>query len=236
MKIAFTLILLSSLLSASNNSYGQQRSLQHRPYADQQLFHLGFTVGFHTQDLILTQTGYRNVNGEVWFSEIPDYAPGFTVGMIGDLYLSRHLNLRMIPTLNLGGKSIIFREQASGEEYESPLRNNYLTLPLHLKFAGIRINNYKPYFMLGGYGSIELASKKNRAVLLKPFDWGVEIGAGCSFYLPLFTLSPELKFSFGLTDLLEKDRSDLKDKDLMKYTLSLSKATQRMITLSFHFE
>ncbi|MDD5620218.1 MAG: PorT family protein, partial [Proteiniphilum sp.] len=65
MKIAFTLILLSSLLSASNNSYGQQRSLQHRPYADQQLFHLGFTVGFHTQDLILTQTGYRNVNGEV---------------------------------------------------------------------------------------------------------------------------------------------------------------------------
>ena len=73
-------------------------------------------------------------------------------------------------------------------------------------------------------------------MLLKPFDWGVEIGAGCSFYLPLFTLSPELKFSFGLTDLVEKDRSDLKDKDLMKYTLSLSKATQRMITLSFHFE
>ncbi len=236
MKIAFTLILLSLLLSASNNGYGQQRSLQHRPYADQQLFHLGFSVGFHTQDLILTQSGYQSENGEVWFSEIPDYSPGLSVGMIADLYLLRHMNLRILPTLNLGGKDLFFREQDSGDEYATTLRNNYLTLPIHLKISGIRINNYKPYFLLGGYGSIELASKKNRAVLLRQFDTGLEIGAGFSFYLPLFTLSPELKFSFGLTDLLETDRRDLKDEELMKYSLSLSKATQRMITLSFHFE
>ncbi len=236
MKIASRFILLLLLFSAGNQSHAQQRSLQHRPYADQQLFHLGFSVGFHTQDLILTQSGYRNEQGEVWFSEIPAYTPGFTVGMIGDLYLSRHMNLRILPTLNLGGKDLLFREQDSGDEYATSLRNNYLTLPLHLKLSGFRINNHKPYFLLGGYGSIELASKKNRAVLLKPFDSGVEIGAGCSFYLPLFTLSPELKFSFGLADLLETDRSDLKEEELMKYTRSLTKATQRMITLSFHFE
>ena len=236
MKIVLHLFIIHMLLSVPLNAHGQQRSLQHRPYADQQLFHLGFTVGIHTQDLILTQSGYQNGDGEVWFSEIPDYTPGFTVGIIGDLYLSRHLNLRMLPSLNLGSKELLFREQESGEEYNEILRNNYLTLPVHLKIAGIRINNYKPYFLLGGYGSIELARKKNRGVLLKSFDRGVEIGAGFSFYLPLFTLSPELKFSFGLTDLLERERSDLKEEDLMKYTLSLKKATQRMITLSFHFE
>ena len=224
------------LFCNSYESYGQHRTLQHRPYADQQLFHLGFSVGLHSQDLILTHTGHVNENGEVWFSEIPYYSPGFTVGIIGDMYLSKHLNLRVLPSLNLGGKKIIFREQESGEQYEESLRNNYFALPVQLKIAGMRINNYKPYFLVGGYGAIELASKKNRAVLLKPFDHGIEVGAGCSIYLPLFTLSPELKFSFGMANLLEADRSDLKDEELMKYSLSLKRATQRMITLSFHFE
>ncbi|MDK2852614.1 MAG: hypothetical protein PWQ38_879 [Proteiniphilum sp.] len=236
MKIVKMLLILLLQLSICNGIHAQHHKLQHRPYADQQLFHLGFTIGLHTQDLILTHSGYRNENGEVWFSEIPDYSPGFTVGMIGDYRLSRNLNLRLLPTLNLGSKSFLFREQSSGEEFATTIRNNYITLPFHLKISTARINNFRPYFLLGGYGSMELASQKNKAVRLKPFDTGVEIGTGCSFYLPLFTISPELKFSFGLTDLLEKERTDLKDEELLKYSRSLLKATQRMITLSFHFE
>jgi hypothetical protein len=88
----------------------------------------------------------------------------------------------------------------------------------------------------GTYGSIELASRKNQPILLKPYDYGVEIGIGCDFYLPYFNLCPELKFCFGLNDMLEKDRSDLMDKELIKYPLSLARATQRMIVLSFNFE
>lgn len=224
------LILVSGSLSA------QHRKLQHRPYADQRLFHLGFTLGLHTQDLILTQSGFVNDNGEVWFSEIPVYSPGLAVGIIGDMYLNRCLNLRVIPSIYLGSKEFVFKEQSSGEEYTTHIRNNYITVPLHLKISADRINNYRPYVLFGGYGSMELASAKNRAVLLKPYDAGIEFGIGCDFYLPLFKLSPELKFSFGLVDILEKDRNDLRDDDLRKYANSLSKATQRMITLSFHFE
>lgn len=231
-----TYLLLLLLILISGNLYGQHRKLQHRPYADQRLFHLGFTLGLHTQDLILTQSGFVNENGEVWFSEIPVYSPGFAVGIIGDMYLNRFMNLRVVPSLYLGDKKFIFREQSSGEEYPTHIRNNYITLPLHLKISADRINNFRPYALVGGYGSIELASAKNRAVLLKPYDAGIEFGVGCDFYLPLFKLSPELKFSFGLTDILEKDRKDLKDDDLRKYANSLSKAVQRMITLSFHFE
>ena len=83
---------------------------------------------------------------------------------------------------------------------------------------------------------MELSSRKNQAVRLKPYDYGIEFGVGCDFYLPLFKLSPELKFSFGLVDILEKERTDLKDENLQRYANALSKATQRMITVSFHFE
>jgi len=224
------------LILISGNIYGQHRKLQHRPYADQRLFHLGFTLGLHTQDLILNQSGFINENGEVWFSEIPVYSPGFAVGIIGDMYLNRCMNLRAIPSLYLGEKKIVFREQSSGEEYTTHIRNNYISLPLHLKISADRINNFRPYLLVGGYGSLELASTKNRAVLLKPYDAGIEFGIGCDFYLPLFKLAPELKFSFGLADILEKERNDLKEDDLRKYVNSLSKAVQRMVTLSFHFE
>lgn len=234
MKKIFLLLTTCSALVFS--AFGQQQKLQNRPYADQKIFHLGFMVGMHTQDLMLTQSGYVNENGEVWFSEIPSYSPGFSVGIITDLYLNSFMNLRAVPTLHLGSKSFVFKEQTSGEEFSTDVRNNYITLPVQVKFAANRVNNYRPYLIAGGYGSVELASRKNQPILLKPYDYGIEIGVGCDFYLPYFKLCPELKFCFGLSEMLEKDRSDLTDKELMKYPLSLSKATQRMIVLSFNFE
>lgn len=236
MKIQLKHIIVFFFVAISLNVFGQQRKLQHQPYADQRLFHLGFTVGLHTQDLLLTQSGYVNENGEVWFSEIPNYFLGFSVGLIGDMYLNRYMNLRFIPTLHLGDKNFVFREQESGEEFKTRAKNNYISMPLQVKIAANRINNYRPYVIIGGYGNVELASKKNQPILLKPYDYGIEVGIGCDLYLPLFKLAPELKFSFGMTDILQKDRSDLVDQSLMKYPMSLSKATQRMIILSFNFE
>ena len=228
------ILLLSILFTVS--LFGQHRKLQNQPYADQREFHIGFTIGLHTQDLILTQSGFVNDNGEVWFSEIPNYSPGFAVGIIGDAYINQYINLRITPTILLGEKGFVFKEQTSGEEHSTTVRNNYFSIPVHLKVSAARTNNYRPYILFGGYGSMELASNKGLAVLLKPYDFGIDVGIGCDFYLPMFKLAPEVKFSFGMIDILNKDRKDLKDESLLKYTNSLSKATQRMITLSFNFE
>ena len=67
---------------------------------DNKLFHLGFHVGIHAQDMLLTHTGV-STNGETWFAEIPTYSPGFSVGVIGDMFLNPYFNLRFIPTINL---------------------------------------------------------------------------------------------------------------------------------------
>ncbi len=232
LKIVFTLLLFA--ISAS--IFAQHRNLQNQPYVDRRPFHIGFTLGIHTQDLILNQSGYVNENGEVWFSEIPHYTPGLAIGIIGDAYLNRYTNLRVIPTILLGGKDFVFKEQISGEEHITSIRNNYISIPLQLKISANRTNNIRPYIIFGGYGSVELASKKNLVVLLKPYDFGVQFGIGCNLYFPMFKLAPELKFSFGLIDILEKDRTDLKEDELLKYANSLSRATQRMISLSFSFE
>lgn len=214
----------------------QRQKVKNQPYADQKLYHLGFMVGVNSQDLILTHTGHVNADNSVWFSEIPSYSLGFTVGIIGDRYINQYMNLRATPTLHFGERRFVFKEQNSGEEFKTSIKNTYLSLPIHMRFSAERLNNFRPYLLAGGYVSGEIGGTKDPVVKLKKMDYGLEIGVGCNFYFPFFRLSPELKFSFGLRDLIEKDRSDLPNKDLLIYTDALKSGKSRMITLTFNFE
>lgn len=68
-------------------------------------------------------------------------------------------------------------------------------------------------------------------------DAFLTVGLGCDFYLPFFKLNPEIKFCFGLTDVLRHDRPDLvDDPQTMKITDSLKKVKNNMIVLTFYFE
>ena len=64
----------------------------------------------------------------------------------------------------------------------------------------------------------------------------IEVGFGCDFYLPYFKLIPELKFCFGLSNVIDKDRKDLNDKTLLKYTDAVDKITSKMVVLTLYFE
>ncbi|WP_099464943.1 MULTISPECIES: type IX secretion/gliding motility protein PorT/SprT [Parabacteroides] len=229
------LFVLCVLCLATTGAMAQKERVKNQPYADLKWFHLGFHVGLHAQDLLLTNSGVTT-NGETWFAEIPSYSPGFSVGVIGDLYLNPYFNLRLVPTIHFGDKKFIFREQSTGEEFTTNTRSTYLSFPLDVKYTALRLNNYRPYLIGGIYGSFDLGRKKDNPILLKGADFGLEFGIGCDIYLPFFKLCPELKFCFGLVDLLEKDRSSLNDRDLIKYTDALSKATSRMVVLTFNFE
>lgn len=63
------------------------------------------------------------------------------------------------------------------------------------------------------------------------------LSAGCDFYLPFFKFIPEIKFCFGLTDVLRHDRPDLaEDPATMAITQSLKKVKSNMIVVNFYFE
>ena len=229
------IVIVSVLCCFSAVVWGQREKVKNQPYVDNKLFHLGFHVGIHAQDMLLTHTGV-STNGETWFAEIPTYSPGFSVGVIGDMFLNPYFNLRFIPTINFGDKRFVFREQETGEEFRTSVRSSYLTLPLSVKYSSFRLNNCRPYLTAGVYGAMDLGRKRGNPLYLKGFDYGLEFGIGCNIYLPFFRLCPELKFSFGLPNLLVKDRPDLEGQETIKYTEALSKGTSRMVTLTFNFE
>ena len=215
----------------------QDRRVQNRPYLDMRKFHYGFLFGLHMQDLELRNNGFIDpANGEQWYADVDNYNPGFSVGVLGELRLNNYLSLRFTPTIHFGQKHVTFHEQISSRDTTQNIKSAYVSLPIDLKFSAPRYNNFRPYLLAGVNPMIDLTTRKHKALLTKPLDCYLEVGMGCDIYLPYFKLIPELKFCFGLADILKKDRSDLIDGTLMKFTNSLDGAHSKMIVLTFYFE
>jgi hypothetical protein len=215
----------------------QKQKVKNQPYGDYKLYHFGIAVGLNFQDLLLTNSGIPDpVTGGTWYATIPDYSAGFSAGLLADLYLNPYMNLRFSPMLHFGDKSFEFVEPETGLHHSAVIRSSYITAPLDLKFRSVRLNNYRPYVIAGIYAAMDLGRKPDAEILFKPLDYGLTIGLGCDFYLPIIKVVPELRFSFGLVDVVEHNRTDLTDLSLKKYSDAVSKGTTRMISLVFNFE
>ena len=117
------IILLLCFVILALPVMSQMERVQYRPYIDQRRYHYGFMVGLHTQDYEFVNNGFITPSGESWFADIASYSPGFSVGILGELYLTEHLSLRLIPTLHFGDKKVIFKEQTTGEEQSQTMKN-----------------------------------------------------------------------------------------------------------------
>lgn len=237
--IMLALLLLAPMCGAGRLC-AQERKTQNRPFLDDRVWHYGFLVGMNIQDLSIANNGlpYINSNGmaEYWYADVPEYTPGFSVGILGELKANDWLSVRLIPTMHFGDKKVVFKEQRSGKVVEQYVKSTFLSFPLDLKISADRFNNYRPYVVTGLAPVFDLTVKKGKELLVKKTDVMFEVGMGLDLYYPFFKMIPELKFCFGLNNILEKKRTDLTDDSLLKYSQSLDKAQSGMIVLTLYFE
>lgn len=228
--------LLLAMLFAMN-SIAQERKIQNKPYIDERQFHYGFFVGVHDQGIKLQNSGHIDPNsGAQWTAENDGQNFGFSVGILGDWKLASWLNLRLSPGLHFGSKHIKFRNLSDGETKTQDMKSCYIGMPIDLKVSGPRFNNYRPYVIAGIAPMYDLTSGKQTLLRSTPYTTTLEIGLGCDLYLPYFKLIPELKFSFGLNNILRKNRPDLTDSSQYLFTQSVDRATFNMVSLCFYFE
>ena len=178
---------------------------------------------------------YANLSG-VTVKKTVRFSPGFNVGLVGDLYICPYLNLRFTPTLLFGNKTVELREDHSDTRRTVDLKSTYIMMPVSIKYSAKRLNNYCPYLSLGVAPTIDISKKRNDLLRLNTYDTYLEVGVGCDIYLPFFKLIPELKFCFGLSDVVKHKRNDLVDPLDIKYTQAVSKAFSRLVVLSIYFE
>lgn len=230
-------ILLMATFALTLATMAQERVVQNKPFIDERPWHYGFHIGLHDQSLKLINNGFVDpTTGAQWMAENDRQNFGFSVGILGDWRITRQLALRVSPGLHFGSKHIGFRNQVDGTKRSQDLKTTYVAVPIDLKIAAPRFNNYRPY-LVGGFSAMyDMTNAKGEMLRTKALQTFVQIGMGCDFYLPFFKLNPELKFYFGLGDVLLHQRAELTNPEQQIFTQSLSNANSGMVVLTFYFE
>ena len=242
---AFIIILLTVFIFTG--SLGQTRKVQNRPYIDLRPMHFGISIGLNLQDMELQNAGPQLLEtGETHTVavDVDSWNPGFSVGVLADMRLGEHLNVRISPGLHFGSKRLVFRdfddlnEAGHPRETTQDLKNTYISVPFNLKFSAQRFNNYRP-FMIGGISPMVNLTGENQDFLrLKRFDTMIEVGLGCDYYMRFFKLIPELKFCYSLTNALDSKHADeLTDINKRVFSQSAVKAAPtKMFLFTLYFE
>lgn len=235
--LAALIALLAVVMPVSAHAQWRNDKLANRPYADLRKWHLGFSIGVHTENLLFTHNGFITEDGEQWFMEQPAYSPGFCVNGLFDMRLSTYFSLRFTPGMYFGNREIKMRELMTGATENQNIKSTFVVLPVDLKFAALRYRNVRPYVVGGLMPAFDVSKKRSDFLKLNSSDLYLSVGFGCDFYLPYFKFVPEVKFCFGLRDMICHDRPDLVDDPVkLKFTQSLTKATSQMVVFTFYFE
>jgi hypothetical protein len=201
-------------------------------------FYFGLSLGYASAYLHPSKHIQFLANDSVLLAD-PNSSPGYSLRLLATARLSRRFEIRANPGLVLGlersftytlGSRQLFEEEVVVQKIQS----NIATFPFQVKFNSDRIQNFKVYMLAGIKYDIDLASNakaKNAEdqVKLKGSDFGAEFGIGFNFYLPFVTVSPELKFSNGFTNIHARDAD-------LKYSSVFDKLKSRMVFFTIHLE
>ena len=169
----------------------------------------------------------------------PGAKGGVALGFLATFKLSNRWEFRLNPNLIIGGAKYFeytLNNPRPGESVvqKKTLPSSIFTFPLQFKFNSDRIDNFRVYMMGGAYFSSDLMSNAGNRnaedlIKLKKGDYGLESAIGFNFYLKFVTLSPELKFTYGIADIHARDPD-------LKYSSVFDKLQTRMITFSLNIE
>ena len=237
--------------------FAQKQKINYLTTFDDKLFHFGFTIGMNTLDFNVVNynpigenedfrpyvdgTGNIIVNyDDLIRSDVATLVPGFTVGIITSMRLSKDFNLRFLPGLSFGERQLTFNVPVIDiNEYGESLsfytiRSTFLDFPLLIKYKARRINNDRPYVIFGGAYRHDISrTAQEDLIKLKNGGFYAEVGGGWDHYFAFFRFSVEAKFSFGLNNQL----GDLPaPTQRLYYAQSIKDLRSKIFTLSFHFE
>ena len=261
-KQILSIFSLFVLMLAAVGTQAQNVILNLQGY-NEQPYHFGFILGMNTMNFAVKTVDrvgtlqwskeqapdLPNANYYRVLSVTSSISPGFSVGILGNLRLMKFVDLRFIPILSFGSRTLSYSIAGNGMAgspagadslftVDKKVNSTYLTFPLLIKYRSRRKDNYGAYVIGGINYAIDLAAAKKSNqdnggtgtgdILLNTHDIGAEIGAGFDFYNAYFKLSIEAKMIYGLKNLVVDDNT--------LYLGSLDKLHSKIFMLSFTFE
>jgi hypothetical protein len=235
--LLLTSVLFLGMLGASAQGVKGIKS-ENLPNFDLRRFHFGFLLSYNTSDFFMTLKSRAPFQDSVLTLDHVKQ-PGFNLGIVASLNMTKNLSLRFLPTLAFEDRILEYRfRSADGKTlfFKKPVESTYLEFPLLLKMRSDRINNFAVYVVAGGKFGIDMASRKDVnndidediVVKLDKYDYSAEVGGGCDMFLPYFKFGIELKMAVGIPNVLVDDGT--------RFSTPLQSLRTKTWVLSFTFE
>jgi hypothetical protein len=232
-------IILLLLISISISCFSQQRVIElNREEREWKPYYFGMTLAYAKTWLHPSKDSMFLGSDSVMVAQ-PGSSPSFALGLMATAKLSNRFEVRFNPQLILGVSRSFDYTLGSRQLFEDSvikknIQSTIVSFPINFKFNSDRIGNFKVYMFGGAKADLDLASNAGARnaeslVKLKKTDLGIEYGIGFNLFFKFVTVSPEIKFSNGITNLHSRDAG-------LKFSNILDRLNSRMITFSIHLE
>ena len=206
------LSLLFILASIGFSVFAQKQKLIAQSQYDYKKFHFGMALDFGYYNLVNDYIEGFLSNSDVLSIETEsDFGMGVSF-VLPDLRLGNKLNLRHILTVKTIQRNIKY---TFNPDYDGPtevvkkVESWFVESAIHLKYRADRINNSRVFVFLGPSFGVDMASEKDvideNIFKLNRSNLSLEIGMGCDFYFEFFKFAPQIKYAYGLTNLIVQD-------------------------------
>ncbi|WP_298302944.1 porin family protein [Flavobacterium sp.] len=208
-KLLYIILLLLSITtySQSKGIFSKNPILNLENF-DKQRVHWGYFLGFNIYDFKIDYLDTPDVDIAVKRNT------GFNVGLVGNLRLHEHIDLRFEPGLYYSQRNLTYSGFTKKLDAEREVRSTYIDFPLLVKFSSLRTGNIRPYLVGGVSATLNLASNSKsiddnyqQRFRVKPWTQNYQIGFGVDLYLEYFKFSPSIRGVFGLNDELIRDNN-----------------------------
>lgn len=244
MKIKPGLIILCLLL------IGPARAQNWGGGVDDSKIHFGFTFQYVSSEFkILKKENWRSEpyidqdNHDLVPSKLRALSAvpsaGFGIGFVVNNRLGENADVRFTPILVFNDRVLRYQYDDADNNIDKKTQATLVEFPLGIKIKSNRRKDFRAYVLGGTKFTTDISSKKktNNSLITDPTEKFVnnkrnylsyEAGLGFDLYFEYFKMSPEIKLSYSLNDVLKDEPN--------RYAAPIDKLMLRHITFSLFFE
>ena len=229
-KIALAYLLIFGL---SQSAVAQNDPAENLINYENQWVHYGFLIGIHSSKYVIRYSDYFTSPAmDTVHSIVPGNLGGFKLGFVINMKISEYLDFRMIPTVGFYENDLSYRF-TNGITQKELKDATMIELPILLKYKSARRGNLAMYMIFGINPSFEVSGKGDeqdvsQKLELKNWNVAIETGVGLDIFWAFVKFSPEIRYSYGLRNMLTDDPND--------FSVGLDKLTTQNLGIFFTFE
>ena len=228
-KIALLLLLCFGITSIHGQINGKSYNyldFQKKPY------YFGITFGFNNSGYKINHSPNFINNESIYIAEGAS-GTGLEVHMVTNLKIGEYFDFRFIPGVSLVERTFEF-EDSQNLVSIAKIESVFADFPLQIRYKSAPYKDKRAFVAAGLKYAYDVQSNSktqqaNSLIKITPHDFQAEVAFGFQIFLPYIIVSPEIKFSQGINNILIYN-------DNLNEARILEKVLSRVFTFSVHLE